>query len=122
VWAGPSTTDEDRERFFGQSGASRLHVVESGWLARIRGCRLYAYALPATPFTRHGVGGYWTSSEPVEAVERVEVGDLLDRHAQAGFEVRVTPSLWPFWSRVTSSTLAFSGCRLRNAVGGPPPG
>lgn len=119
AWAGPTTTDEDRERFFSATAATRLHVVESAWLARIRSCRLYGYALPVGPFTPHEVGGYWVATEPVEATERVEVGDLLDRHARAGFEVRVTPSIWPFWSRVAASTLEFSGCRLRNAPGGP---
>jgi hypothetical protein len=44
------------------------------------------------------------------------VEDLLGRHAEAGMELRVTPSIWPFWRDVTSSTLEFSGCRLRNAL------
>jgi hypothetical protein len=39
VWP-VSTTREDLERFFGQSAASRVHVVEAGWLRRIRDCRL----------------------------------------------------------------------------------
>jgi hypothetical protein len=54
--------------------------------------------------------------QPVEAVERVTVDDLLGRHAAAGIELRVTPSIWPFWRRVTASTVEFSGSRLRNAA------
>jgi hypothetical protein len=65
------------------------------------------------------VGGYWTSRSPVVASGCHEVGDLLERHIAAGFELRVTPSIWPFWKRVAASTLEFSGCRLRNAA--PPP-
>jgi hypothetical protein len=34
---------------------------------------------------------------------------------QAGIELRVTPNLWPLWDRVVSSSLEFSGIRLRNA-------
>ena len=47
------------------------------------------------------------------------VGDLLDRHAAAGIELRIVPSIWPFWRRVTASTVEFSGSRLRNAADHP---
>jgi hypothetical protein len=116
VWPVSATTGQDRERFFGQTGSGRIHVMESAWLERVRACRLYAYRLPAGPFVRHEVGGYWISPVPVEAVERVTCDDLLARHADAQIELRVTPSIWPFWRRVTASTVAFSGSRLRNAA------
>src|SRR5215470_8566420 len=50
IWPVPATTAEDRERFFGQSAASRVHVLEADWLARMQDCRLYAYRLPEGPF------------------------------------------------------------------------
>jgi hypothetical protein len=81
----------------------------------MQSCRLYAYRLPAAPFGPHEVGGYWVADQAVDAIERVVVDDLLGRHARAGIELRVTPSIWPFWRRVTSSTVEFSGSRLRNA-------
>ena len=120
VWPASTTTAADRERFFGQSGSPRVHVMESGWLDRVRACRLYAYRLPAEAFAPHGeVGGYWVAERPVTAAERVAVGDLLARHAAAGIELRVSPSIWPFWRRVTASTVEFSGSRLRNAADHP---
>jgi len=77
------------------------------------------YRLPIEPFLHHEVGGYWVTSEVVEAIEPVEVGDLLARHAAAGIELRVTPSIWPFWRRVAGSTVELSGYRLRNAAPHP---
>ena len=119
IWPVSTTTARDRDRFFGQSAADRVHVIESGWLERVRACRLYAYRLPAEAFRPHEVvGGYWVAGEPVEAIEREVVGDLLGRHASAGIELRVTPSIWPFWRQVRLSTVAFSGSRLRNAATG----
>ncbi len=115
IWPSAATTAEDRERFFGQTSSGRVHVIESAWLERIRACRLYAYRLPAGPFTRHEVGGYWVSREPVDALDRIDCGDLLAGHAGARIELRVTPSIWPFWHRVIESTVEFSGSRLRNA-------
>jgi hypothetical protein len=116
IWPVSTTTAADRERFFGQSAAGRIHVIETGWLARMQACRLYAYRLPTGTFRPHEVGGYWVSEEPVQAIERVIVDDLLGRHARAGIELRVTPFIWPFWNRVANSTVEFSGSRLGNAA------
>jgi hypothetical protein len=115
IWPVPGTTAEDRMRFFGQSAANRIHVMETAWLGRMRDCRLYAYRLPADPFRPHDVGGYWVADEPVDAIEQVVIDDLVGRHASAGIELRITPSIWPFWQLVTNSTIEFSGSRLRNS-------
>jgi hypothetical protein len=45
----------------------------------------------------------------------VAVGDLLELHARAEIELRLTENLWPLWDRVVASTLEFSGIRLLNA-------
>jgi len=115
IWPVSTTTAEDWSRFFGQTGAARIHVVEGSWLERMVSCALFAYRLPTGSFRAHEVGGFWVSEDPMDAEERVAVDDLLGRHARAGIELRVTPSLWPFWHRVVESTVAFSGHRLSNA-------
>ena len=109
-----TTTRDDRERFFGQSVASRIHVIEAGWLVRMQDCRLYAYELPAEAFRPHVTDGYWVCDEPVDALDQVVIDDLLGRHARARIELRITPSIWPFWDRVTASSVEYSGCRLRS--------
>jgi hypothetical protein len=119
IWLVTSTTAADRERFFGQSAATRIHVMEAGWLRRMQECRLYAYQLPTGPFRPHEVGGYWVAGEPVDAIDRMVIDDLAGRHARAGIELRVTPSIWPFWRRVADSTVGFSGSRLRNSAAHP---
>ena len=114
-WADSHTTTEDDERFL-LGTSSRVHVVEGVWLDRIRNARVVAYRLSDRPFAPHAtVGGYWVSTEPIEPLEFVELGDLLERHAAAAIELRIVPNLWPLWDRVTTSTLQFSGIRLRNA-------
>jgi hypothetical protein len=115
IWPVSTTSDADRERFFGQTAATRVHVMEHAWLARVRRCLLYAYQLPLEGFEPHATGGYWVSDTATAAIERVTVGDLLERHTQAGIELRITASLWPFWDRVVSSTVEFSGVRLARA-------
>lgn len=116
VWPVSTTTAEDLERFFGQTSATRIHVIEADWLDRMRACHLYAYRLPAQAFRPHEiVGGYWVAEEQVDALDRLDAGDLVARHAAAGIELRITPSIWPFWRRVIASTVEFSGSRLRNA-------
>ena len=53
IWPVSATTPEDRERFFGQSTANRVHVIEAGWLKRVQACSLHAYQLPAGAFRPH---------------------------------------------------------------------
>ena len=116
AWAGDRTTDEDRDRFFRHTESGRLHVIELGWVERVQRCQLYVYRLPEATFTRHDVGGYWVSDATVEPIERLPVGDLLLRHAEAAIELRLTPNLWTWWLDVADSTLEFSGSRLRNCA------
>jgi hypothetical protein len=119
IWPVSATTPEDRERFFGQSAANRVHVMEVGWLKRMQDCRLYAYRLPAEPFRPHDVGRYWVADEPVDTIDQIVIDDLVGRHAAAGIELRITLSIWPFWLRVANSTVEFSGSRLRNSAPHP---
>jgi hypothetical protein len=55
----------------------------------------------------------------VDAIGQVVIDDLVARHAGAGIELRITPSIWPFWRQVTNSTVEFSGSRLRNSAPHP---
>jgi hypothetical protein len=114
-WATPETTAEDAEALL--AGATRVHAVEGAWLDRIRSARVVAYRLPEESFEPHReVGGYWLSREPVAPLEVVELGDLLALHTTAEIELRLVANLWPLWDRVASSSLEFSGMRLRNAL------
>jgi hypothetical protein len=114
-WAVDETSDEDVERFLVGNRLLRIHVVQSDCLRSIRSTRLLAYRLPAETFERYeNANGYWVSRQTVVPVDVVEVGDVLDRHAEAGIELRIVPALLPIWQQIIASTLEFSGIRLRN--------
>jgi hypothetical protein len=91
-------------------------VIEASWLERIRRVQLYAYRMPREPFEVVEDGRFYIASTTVDAIEQVEVGDLLARHAGAGIELRIAPALYPLWDKVVETTLDYSGIRLRNAV------
>lgn len=119
-WAGPRTADADAARFLGGDRDRRIHVVEEGWLGRVRGTRLYLYRLPAETFAEDPeVAGYWVSHATVEPLQLVAIDDLVGRHAAAGIDLCTEPNLWPLWDDVVTSTLEFSGIRLRNALPRP---
>ncbi|MEV0228571.1 DUF6886 family protein [Nonomuraea sp. NPDC050786] len=117
AWVGPRTTEEDTARIIGAGCGDRVHAVEYRWLQALREVRLYAYRLPAEHFKPIGEPPHAVvSTVPVTPLGPPErVGDLFDLHEEAGIQLRVLPSLWPFWDEVTASTLEFSGIRLRNA-------
>jgi hypothetical protein len=118
VWRTATTTAADAERVLGPGGGDRVHAVEYAWLDRIRAAEVYAYRLPADAFAPIGepVPHAHVSTRTVRPLGPPEpVGDLLALHAEAGIQLRVLPTLHAFWAAVTTSTLGFSGIRLRNA-------
>ncbi len=112
-WACSRTSDADVVRFLGGDRARRVHVVEEAWLDRMRSTRVLAYRLPEGSFEPWD--RFWIADRAVDPVEVVELGDLVERHAAAGIELRAG-SLFPLWDDVVASTLDFSGIRLRNAT------
>ena len=114
-FAGPKSSPADVERFLGSSPA--VVAVERGWLDRIRGTRLYCYALPETTFMCvDECAGYFHSRESVTAINVEVVDDLLGALASRGAEVRLLESLWPLHDAVMASTLRYSMIRMRNAA------
>jgi hypothetical protein len=115
-WAIDSTTDDDVERWLDGDRTRRVAVFEGAWLERVRTVKLYGYRMPPEPFQFVQDDRFYVASSTVDAFERVEVGDLLARHAAAGVELRIAPTLYPLWDAVIETSLDFSGIRLRNAV------
>ncbi|MBI1744836.1 hypothetical protein HYR54_17475 [Candidatus Acetothermia bacterium] len=119
-WIGPETPPEAKARFFGHTSATRVHAIESVWLDRIKQTKLYAYRLSSDTFEPYGeADGHWVSRQEVVPLAIEPVGDLLARHAEAGIELRVTPSLWPLHDAIPNSGLRFSMVRMRNALPRP---
>jgi hypothetical protein len=105
------------ERFLSWTIASRVIVVEGGWIERIRTTTLYRYLLPSSGFVLRDAGaGYYVSADQVEPLSVEPVGDLIDAILGAGIELRITPNLWPIHDAIASSTLEFSMIRMRNAA------
>ena len=122
AWSRATTSEVDRTRIIGAGCGDRVHAIEYGWLDAIRTVRLYAYRLPADRFRPFGAPEphAHVAVEPVEPLGPPEpVGDLFGCHAEAGIQLRVLDNLWPFWDAVITSTVGFSGIRLRNATPRP---
>jgi hypothetical protein len=115
-YRGAETTAEDVEQFLGSSTA--VVAIESGWLQRVRACRLYVYQLPEEGFECiDECAGYFVSRKAVVPTRMEAVEDVLGALVGLGVEVRFLPELWTLHDRVAKSTLRFSMIRMRNAVG-----
>ena len=120
AWVHDGTSDVDRDRIVGAGCGDRVHAIEYAWWDAMRTTRLYAYRLPAGAFRPFGDHAQVAESavEPLGPAE--PVGDLVEAHEAAGIQLRVLTNLWPFWDAVITSTVGFSGIRLRNARPRPP--
>ena len=122
AWVADHTTPENRDRVIGPGGGDRVHAIEYPWLPAMLTTQLYAYRLPADRFTPVGDGSFspHVATEPVDPLgPPLPVGNLVELHAEAGIQLRVLPGLYPFWHIVITTTLHFSGIRLRNAGRSP---
>lgn len=114
-YAGRETSAADVERFLGSSPA--VVAVESGWLGRLRDCRLYCYHLPAETFECiDECAGYFVSRVPVVSAGVEVFDDPVAELLRRGVELRFVPNLWPLHDAVAASSLRFSLIRMRNAL------
>jgi hypothetical protein len=113
-WANDETSEDDVDAWLGGDRRRRVHAIEPEWLERMRTTTLYAYRMPEETFVLED--RFFVSPATVDALERVELGDLLQLHADAGIELRTERELLALWDRVLATTLDYSGIRLRNAT------
>lgn len=115
-YTGAQTTSADKERFLGNSAASHIVVVESGWYQRIKETTLYCYEFPSNNFTLiDECAGYYISYHPVVPISIKSISDTMAELLNRNIEFRFAPSLIQLADAVSKSTLNFSLIRMRNA-------
>ena len=98
------------------TNARRVHAVELGWLSRIRSVELYRYEFEPDPFEPWPeADGQWLTHQSVSPISTSLVGDLLQRHAVAGIELRLVANLWALADLAVDDRWGFSLVRMRNA-------
>jgi len=111
-----TTSGEDKERFFGESAADNIIIVESGWYHRIAKTTLYCYEFSADNFTLlDECARYYISYKPEAPIKVTTVPDIMAELLNLNIELRFTPSLINLAESVTKSSLSFSIVRMRNA-------
>jgi hypothetical protein len=118
LWLTPTTTDEDRERWWGARSCSMIGHIEWRWLRRLETATIHRYELPTESFEPVEEGWMWVSREQVEPLGMESFSDLPRALADRGVELRVMEDLAPLRD-VWSTSLHASGIRLRNAIGWP---
>ena len=116
-YAGPATSPEDRQRFLGQSRATHVVAIETGWFSRVNATTLYCYEFAADNFTcLDEVAGYYISYEQEMPMSRCRIDDIVGELLKGDVELRILPELWTLANAVKNSSLSFSLIRMRNAV------
>lgn len=100
-----------------ETAAHRLHVMEIGWVDRMRQVRLFRYDFDPTKFRPWpDASGQFVSDQAVEPLAVTDVGDLFERHRLAGIELRFVDDLWPVVDLMVDERWDFSHVRLGNAA------
>lgn len=111
----PTTTEQDRAQWWGDSDAVMIAYVEDAWAGRLAAARLHRYDLPRDAFEDLADAGMWVARTGVTPRAVETLSDLPAALGAARVEVRTLPRLTPLRD-VWSSSLHASGVRLRNAA------
>ncbi|GAA3985831.1 DUF6886 family protein [Mucilaginibacter dorajii] len=110
------TKPEDKARFFENTVADYIIVVESRWYKQIANTTLYCYEFDPANFTLlDECAGYYVSYKPVEPISETTITALIPELLKRKLELRFMPSIIEFSKTVSKSTLNFSLIRMRNA-------
>ena len=122
-WSLATTTEADARELMGYTDARIVCAMEWAWIERSQNTTLYEYEMPPDAFAPlstpgspedHGV---YVAREAVKPRAVRPVGDLLTRFAhRPDVELRLTPSLWPLYDRLLSSSLHYSFIRFSHAL------
>lgn len=107
---------EDELRFFRDSSADTIIVVENDWLDRINNTRLFRYTFPKDSFEMEDdIAGYYISRVSVEPIRIMSIENLLLEIVKRRVELRFTPNLHLIKESILSSTIDdYSIIRFRN--------
>lgn len=115
-YASEKTTPTDIDKFIGDTAASHVIIVESGWYEVITSTTLFCYELPTETFSLiDECAGYYISYQPVIPLAVRPVTDIIPAILSRNIELRFAPSLTEIARAVSLSSLNFSLIRMRNA-------
>ena len=114
IWPTGDTSQEDREKWFGQTDARMIAFIENDWVSRHSGAAIWRYELTGDGFESLHDAGMWVSRETVEPVFKERITDLGEALSASGAELRAIP-VFDFVEALRASTLHVSAIRMRNA-------
>ncbi len=116
-YATPDSTQEDIDRYIGNTDVSSVIAIEHAWFRRMKETRLTIYEFDPTGFTlQDAIAGYYVSDKIQVPIGMATINDLYAAIFERNAELRVLPNLWPLCKVVKSSSLGYSMCRMKNAI------
>lgn len=112
-----TTSESDKEVFFGHSSADYIIAIESKWFETIQKTTLYCYEFPTETFELLDENaGYYTSYHSVVPISVRQIISPIEELLARNIEIRFVPSLWEIADAVSKSSLQFSMIRMKNAL------
>jgi hypothetical protein len=98
------------------SPAQRVIAIENVWSGRLLTAGLHVHELDPGQFVLlDPAAGYWVSDDEAPVCGLWPLDDCFAAIAERQVELRLTPSLWPYFDAVVAHCSEFSAIRMRNA-------
>lgn len=107
------TSEEDIDKFFGESTKDYIINVEEAWKERIQKATLYKYEFEPDNFTLlDETAGYYVSYKSVAPLNVTEIKDVIAEIGKRNAELRFLSELKSIASEVVNSSFKFSIIRM----------
>lgn len=116
-WPLPSTTREDRARYWHDEGLRMIIYTEAKRFTELGETKLYRYTLDDAGFIDCEDHGVWVSPNTVVPLSIEALGPLVAEFGEAKVELRLCPSLVPIGQLLQTTSLHWSLIRMRFAEG-----
>jgi len=117
-YIGKNTTEDDKKAFFTSPSIKHTVIIEHSWVNRMKNTTLYLYEFDISSFElQDEIAGYYISKTPQVPIAKHKISDVFEALMKRNVEIRIVDTLWEIAERIKDSTLNWSLCRMKNAIG-----
>lgn len=116
-YAKENSSKDDIEKYIGKSNVNAIISIEQKWFQEMLNTTLYLYEFDPSDFQlQDKTAGYYVSTKIEVPIKVTKIENLFEALFERNIELRIVPNLWDLFDNITTSSLGYSMCRMKNAI------
>lgn len=116
-YAKENSSKDDIEKYIRKSNIQAVIAIEQKWFQKMLNTTLYLYEFDSSNFQlQDHTAGYYVSKKTEIPTRVTKIENLFQALFERNIELCIVPNLWDLFDNITTSTLGYSMCRMKNAI------